>query len=45
MRKARDSLDPIKKRFPNRGDLLAVFGVVVFVCYSWSLLGFLNKLS
>jgi hypothetical protein len=25
--------------------MLAVFGVVVFVCYSWTLLGFLNKLS
>jgi len=45
MRKARDTLDLIKNRFPKRGDLLAVFGVVVFASYSWSLLGFFNKLS
>lgn len=35
----------IGKRFPGRNDLLAVFGVAVFVCYTWVLLGFLNKLS
>ncbi|HEX5837477.1 MAG TPA: hypothetical protein VFY26_06575 [Anaerolineales bacterium] len=38
-------MDFIQKRFPRRYDMLAVFGVVVFVCYSWTLLGFLNKLS
>ena len=38
-------MDSIQKRFPRRYDLLAVFGVAVFVCYSWTLLGFLNKLS
>jgi hypothetical protein len=38
-------LDSIQKRFPRRYDMLAVFGVAVFVCYSWTLLGFLNKLS
>jgi hypothetical protein len=45
IRKARDNLELIKLRFPKRSDMLAVFGVVVFVSYSWSLLGFLNKLS
>jgi len=45
IRKARDNLELIKMRFPKRSDMLAVFGVVVFVSYSWSLLGFLNKLS
>jgi hypothetical protein len=38
-------LDSIQNRFPRQSDLLAVFGIVVFVCYSWALLGFLNKLS
>ena len=35
----------IRNRLPRRSDLLAVFGMVVFACYSWTLLGFLNKLS
>jgi hypothetical protein len=38
-------LELIRNRFPARSDLLAVFGVAVFVCYTWTLLGFLNKLS
>lgn len=38
-------MESIRKRFPGRSDLLAVFGVAVFACYSWALLGFLNKLS
>jgi hypothetical protein len=38
-------LDRIKRRFPPRSELLSVFGVAVFVCYTWALLGFLNKLS
>lgn len=38
-------MDSIQKRFPRRYDLLAVFGVAIFVCYSWTLLGFLFKLS
>ena len=38
-------LDSIARRFPRRSEVLAVFGVVVFVCYTWALLGFLNKLS
>lgn len=39
------ALTLLRNRLPHRSDLLAVFGVAVFVCYSWSLLGFLNKLS
>ena len=38
-------MDLIRNRFPDRKDVLAVFGIAVFVCYSWSLLGFLNELS
>jgi hypothetical protein len=38
-------LESIQNRFPRQSDLLAVFGMVVFVCYSWTMLGFLNKLS
>ncbi|HJS17399.1 MAG TPA: hypothetical protein VJ785_01530 [Anaerolineales bacterium] len=38
-------MELIRNRFPDRKDVLAVFGIVVFVCYSWSLLGFLNELS
>lgn len=35
----------IRDRLPNRSEMLAVLGVAVFVCYSWTLLGFLNKFS
>ena len=45
MQKGQEILDSIQKRFPRRYDMLAVFGVAVFVCYSWTMLGFLNKLS
>lgn len=45
MQKGQKILDSIQKRFPRRYDMLAVFGVAVFVCYSWTLLGFLFKLS
>ena len=45
MQKGKEILDAIQKRFPSRYDMLAVFGVAVFVCYSWTLLGFLFKLS
>lgn len=38
-------MDSIQKRFPRRYDMLAVLGIAVFVCYSWTLLGFLFKLS
>jgi hypothetical protein len=30
---------------PRRGEVIAVLGVVVFAVHSWSILGFLNKLS
>lgn len=45
IRKARDHLELIKMRFPSRSDMLAVFGVVVFVCFTWTLLHFFNKVS
>jgi hypothetical protein len=32
-------------RFPNRGDVIAVLGVAVFLCHTWTIIGFLNKLS
>ena len=35
----------IRNRLPRRQEIIAVFGVVVFVCHSWTLLGFFNKLS
>ena len=35
----------IRNRLPSRQEVIAVFGVVVFVCHSWTLLGFFNKLS
>jgi len=44
-RKARKRLKFIRNRFPHRSEMLTVLGVVVFVCHSWSVLGFLNKLS
>lgn len=43
--KRRTGLELIRRRFPSRSDLLAVFGVAVFVCYTWTLFGFFNKLS
>ena len=45
MQEGQEILESIQKRFPRRYDMLAVFGVAVFVCYSWTLLGFLFKLS
>lgn len=38
-------MDRIRTRFPHRSEIIAVLGVAVFVCHSWSVLGFLNKLS
>jgi hypothetical protein len=38
-------LNLIRNRLPARSEILAIFGVVVFVCHSWTMLGFLNKLS
>jgi hypothetical protein len=35
----------IRNRLPSRQGIIAVLGVVVFVCHSWTMLGFLNKLS
>jgi hypothetical protein len=38
-------LDLILKRFPSRSDMIAVLAVAVFMCFSWTLIGFFNKLS
>jgi hypothetical protein len=38
-------LDWIQKRFPSRSEMIAVLAVAVFACFSWTLIGFFNKLS
>jgi hypothetical protein len=43
--KVRENLDFIRNRFPRRSEVIPVLGVAVFVCHSWTMLGFLNKLS
>ena len=43
-RKVTASLDSIKKQFPSRSEIIAVLGMVVFVCHSWSIRGFLHDL-
>jgi hypothetical protein len=35
----------IQKRFPNRSEIIPVLGAVVFACFSWMILNFINKLS
>lgn len=35
----------IANRFPHRSDVIAVLGVAVFLCHTWTIIGFLNKLS
>ena len=46
-RKARERLNRnfISTRFPHRSEIIAVLSVAVFVCFSWSLIGFFHKLS
>ena len=46
-RKARERLNRnfIRNRFPHRSEIIAVLSVAVFVCFSWSILGFFHKLS
>jgi hypothetical protein len=39
------TLDLIRKRFPHRSEVIAVFGVAVFMCFTWTMIGFFNKLS
>jgi hypothetical protein len=39
------TLDRIRNRFPRRSDMIAVLAVAVFVCFTWTLIGFFNKLS
>lgn len=39
------TLDFIRNRFPRRSEILTVLGAAVFVCHSWAVLGFLNRLS
>jgi hypothetical protein len=38
-------LDRIRNRFPSRSDMIAALAVAVFVCFSWTIIGFFNKLS
>jgi hypothetical protein len=38
-------LDLIRKRFPRRREVIAVLGIAVFLCFSWTIIGFFNKLS
>lgn len=35
----------INKHFPHRNEIIPVLGAAVFVCFSWTILGFINKLS
>jgi hypothetical protein len=46
-RKARENLNRnfIGNRFPHRSEIISVLGVGVFVCYSWTIIGFFNKFS
>lgn len=34
----------IRDRFPHRSEILTVLGIALFVCHSWSVLGFLDRL-
>ncbi len=43
--KARECLDFIRKRFPHRREIITILGIAVFICHSWTLLGFFNRLS
>ena len=45
--KARERLswNFIRNRFPHRSEIIAVLSIAVFVCFSWSILGFFHKLS
>ena len=38
-------MDFIRKRFPHRSEIITILGIAVFICHSWSLLGFFNRLS
>lgn len=44
-RKAREGLEFIRNRFPHRSEIISVLSAAAFVCHSWSLLSFFNKLS
>lgn len=35
----------IVHRFPHRGDIISVLGVAVFLCHTWTTIGFLNEFS
>ena len=35
----------IINRFPHRSDMIAVLGVAVFLCYTWTIIRFFNQLS
>lgn len=38
-------LDKIRNRFPQRSEMIAVMSIAVFLCFSWTIIGFFNKLS
>ena len=35
----------VSRRFPARSEIIPVLGAAVFACFSWTILGFINKLS
>lgn len=35
----------IRYRFPRRSEIISVLAIAVFVCFSWSIIGFFNQLS
>lgn len=37
-------MDRVFNRFPARSEMIAVLAVAVFVCFSWTLYGFFNKI-
>lgn len=38
------ALDRVRNRFPPRSEMIAVLAVAVFVCFSWTIYGFFNKI-
>lgn len=46
-RKARENLNRnyIGNRFPHRNEIISVFAVAVFACFTWTIIGFFHKLS
>lgn len=40
-----EGLEFIRNRLPYRSEIIAVLGVAVFACFSWTILRFFNKFS